>query len=173
MERKSRSRKSFDKVSTRKDTVGKASREASFKPIDTQDPIELQRSLQEDYIDELIECVMSNRDQFEGDFFIVVITKRERLMPNVFRNYFFTRHSCPTPDYDQAVYQYHSAEEVIDYLWCIPDKETCLLLKDNVMLVVQEERHLLQHVLDFSDGSLFALAQKLNNEQQFTPFLES
>lgn len=152
-------------------TVGAAASELMQQTLTTRDPIELQRSMQEDYFDELVECVSRNKSSFDGNFFIVVITKKERLMPNVIRNYFFARNSCPTPDYDQAVYRYHAQDELIEYLWCIPDKQTCLLLKENALEV--QEKDLLQHVLDFADGSLFALAKKLNSEQYHSPFLES
>jgi len=161
------------KIVTRAETVGKASVEARQKQEDTRDPIEIQRAMQEDYIDELLTCVESHISLFPHDFFVVVITKRERLMPNVFRNYFFARQSCPTPDYDQTVFWYHAQDQVINYLWCIPDKETCITFKENALHVVEEERALLQHILDFADGTLFAVAQKINKEQRFTPFLES
>jgi hypothetical protein len=93
-------------------------------------------------------------------------------MKNVFRNYFFARRSCPTPDYDQAVYSYSITDDSITYLWCIPDKETCLTLKGSALQIHDTERQLLKHVLDFSDGTLFALAKKLNGERDDSVFLE-
>ena len=145
-------------------TVGAASLEAAQKSVDTRDPIELQRSMQENYINELIECVNKHRKDYTSNFFIVVITKREKLMRNVLRNYFFPRTSCPTPDYDQAVYRYNSEVDDIEYIWCIPDRETCLTLKENALQVTAEERELLQHIMEFSDGTLYRKAKKLNKE---------
>jgi hypothetical protein len=151
-------------VTEQRKTVGAASLEAAQKSVDTRDPIELQRSMQENYINELIECVNKHRKDYTSNFFIVVITKREKLMRNVLRNYFFPRTSCPTPDYDQAVYRYNSEVDDIEYIWCIPDRETCLTLKENALQVTAEERELLQHIMEFSDGTLYRKAKKLNKE---------
>lgn len=154
-------------------TVGALSQELLQKDPDTKDPIELQRAMHEEYIDNLIECVNTNKNKLHGDFFVVVITKVEPLMKNVTRNYFFARSSCPTPDYDQAVFWYHAQTEDLEYLWCIPDKETCLTFLENKHLVVPEEQHLLQHVIDYEDGSLFRLAKKLNKEQAASSLIET
>lgn len=153
-------------------TVGELSLQAAQKPEDTRDPIELQRSMQENYIDELLSCVEANKNKLHGNFFIVVIAKRERLMRNVLRNYFFARLSCPTPDYDQTVFMYNAKDESIEYLWCIPDRETSLTLKQNALAVIPSERQLLKHVLDFSDGTLFRQAKKLNKETEDSIFLQ-
>ncbi len=160
-------------MTEQKKTVGAASLEALQKSVDTRDPIELQRSMQEAYIDELRECVDKHVSSFDGDFFVVVITKRERILTNVLRNYFFARHSCPTPDYDQTVFRFKSATESIEYLWCIPDRETCLTFLENKNSIASDEQGLLEHIIDFSDGTLFNLCQRLNNEQRFSPFLEN
>lgn len=160
------------KLITRTDTVGAASMEASQRSPETRDPIELQRAMQENYINELIACINTNKDSIGSNFYVVVITKREPLMNNVFRNYFFARRSCPTPDYDQSVYSYSITDDSIGYLWCIPDKETCLTLKGNALQIHETERQLLKHVLDFSDGTLFTLAKRLNGERDDSVFLE-
>lgn len=147
-------------------TVGALSQELLQQPFDTRDPIELQRDMQQDYIDNLIECVQKNRDHFKGDFFVVVITKKEPLLQNVLRNYFFARKSCPTPDYDQAVYKYNASGEDIEYVWCIPDRETCFVFLENKDKVIFEETQLLQTIIDFDNGVLYKLAKKFNNESE-------
>ena len=135
-------------MTERKKTIGSLARESMQQEQETRDPIELQRELQKEYIDELAACVEANQDDYDGNFFVVVITKKEPTMKNVLRNYFFARQSCPTPDYDQAVYWYHEEAGTLEYLWCIPDRETAMILKDNALRVVPEERGLLQHVLN-------------------------
>lgn len=157
---------------TRK-TVGALSQELLQKQFDTRDPIELQREMQQEYIDNLIVCVQKNREHCKGDFYVVVITKKEPLMPNVLRNYFFSRTSCPTPDYDQTVYRYKSAAEEIEYIWCIPDRETCFIFLENKDKVIFEETELLKTIIDFNDGSLYNTAKKLNNEQENSILLDS
>jgi hypothetical protein len=148
----------------KRETVGKVSSDLLQKEQTSQSPIELQRAMQEEYVDYLINCVQDHRKIFEGDFFVIVITKNEKLMPNVFRNYFFARTSCPTPEYDQTVFKYASAEEQIQYLWTIPSKDACIHLRDNALQVVPEERELLKFVLQFGDGTLYKLSKQLNGE---------
>ena len=148
----------------KKETVGKIASELLQKKPESQDPIELEREMQKDYLDNLIQCIDEHKKDFAGDFYVVVITKNEKLMPNVFRSYFFPRNTCPTPDYDQTLYKYKAAFEQLEYIWTIPSKDTCLHLKDNALQVHESERELLKFVLDFADGSLYKLCRKLNNE---------
>lgn len=152
-----------------KSTIGSLVNEIREKDQETRDPIELQRELQKNYLDELVTCVLKDRANYDGDFYVVVLTKRERLMQEVMRNYFFSRKSCPTPDYDQALYRYNAQAEEIEYIWCIPDRETCRIFKENALRIVPEEHELLQHVLDFADGTLYRLAKSLNNEEMDSP----
>jgi len=151
-------------MNKKKETVGKISLDLSQKIPESRDPIEIQREMQQDYLKELVSCVESNKNSIHGDFFIIVITKNEKLMPNVFRNYFFARNTCPTPDYDQSVFMYRRQLEEIEYIWTIPSRDACIHLKENALLVVPEERNLLDFILQFSDGSLYKLARKLNAE---------
>jgi len=147
-----------------KETVGKVALDLMQKKAESQDPIELEREMQKDYIKNLVECVDKHKKEFTDRFFIVVLTKNEKLMPNVFRSYFFPRGTCPTPDYDQTVYKYNSKDEQLEYVWTIPSRDTCHHLKDNALQVADSERDLLKFVLDFADGSLYKLCRKLNNE---------
>jgi hypothetical protein len=119
-----------------------------------------------EYCANLIECVNSNKSKYQGDFYIVVITKKERLLENVLRNYFFARNSCPTPDYDQALFKYNAHLEEISFIWVVPDKETCVMLIKNMAQVVPEERELLQFAIDFASGKLMYLAKKMNGENE-------
>lgn len=152
-------------------TIGSLAYQALQKDPDSRDPIELQRELQKKYIDELIQCTTTTKNTHNGDFYIVVITKRERLLQPVLRNYFVPRTTCPTPDYDQTLYRYSKHDDRIEYLWCIPDKETCITFKEHVLQIAPDERQLLKHILDFSDGTLFALCKKLNKEHDDSPLL--
>ena len=94
-----------------KKTVGAVSSELIMKEPESRDPIEIQREMQKDYLKELTNCAESHKSVFPGDFFLVVLTKNERLMTNVFRNYFFARNTCPTPQYDQSVFRYSRKDD--------------------------------------------------------------
>lgn len=149
-----------------RDTVGKVSSDLLQKEPDTRDPIELMRECLTDYEKNLIECIDRYKKVSPFDFYVVVLAKKERLMPNVIRNYFYPRITCPTPDYDQTVYKYYHKDDCIEFIWVIPSRDTCILLKENALQVAPNERELLRYILDFSDGSLFALAKKLNGEEE-------
>ena len=86
-------------------------------------------------------------------------------MNNVIRNYFLTRFSCPTPEWDQAVYKYDTKSDSLDFLWVVPAKDICKNLKDNALNIDPSEKELLNFVLSFEDGTLLQLSKKLNNEQ--------
>lgn len=147
----------------KRDTVGSYSYELLQKDPESRDPIELQREFhKDDYEKNILEAIDRGNKLYTAPFYIVVITKREPLMQNVFRQYFFSRQTCPRSDWDQVVYSY--SNDSLEFLWAIPDKNTCDLLKDNAMIVSQDERVLLQFVLDFSDGSLDRRAKVLNGE---------
>jgi len=146
-------------------TVGAQYLAEATKEADTRDPIALQREMQSQYVDNLMQCASNFRKTFPNhDFFVVVITKRERLMEKLFRLYYTARHSCPTPEWDQSVYHYTHKDERLEFLWTIPDKDSCDHLRDNALMVHPEERQLLKFVLDFQDGTLLQLAKKLNKE---------
>jgi hypothetical protein len=151
-----------------RDTVGKISLELSQKAPETSSPVELEKEMQQDYMKNLIETVEKATKTWAHDFYVVVTTKNEKLMPNVFRNYFHARQSCPTPEYDQSVFKYHYADEKLEYLWTVPSKDSVIHLKQNAHLVVKEEQQLRDFALAFVDGSLFMLAKKLNGEELFS-----
>jgi hypothetical protein len=117
-----------------------------------------------DFEKELYGCIDQALIKYAGNFFVVVITKKERLMPNVLRNYFFSRKSCPTPDYDQTVYQYHRLSDQLEFLWVIPARDICQEMLLEAPFVHPEEKELLTYVCDFRDGKLYQKALELNGE---------
>jgi hypothetical protein len=158
-------------MTKKRETVGKIALELMQQEAPTQDPIALERAMHAEYESSIWECVASAKKSMHGNFYVIVITKRERLLPNVFRNYFFARSTCPTPDYDQTVYLYNSKQDYLDFIWVIPSRDASHYLKNNALHVVNEERQLLQFVLDFADGTLYKLAKKLNGETLDSPLL--
>ena len=145
-------------------TVGSISNDLIVKAPDTRSPIEQMRESLTDYDKNIRECVDRGKKDIPGDFYIVVITKKEPLMPNVVRNYFGFRVSCPTPDYDQAVYHYTRQDDNIEFLWIVPTRTVCFDLIANKLLVPPEEWGLLDFVLKFESGELMTMAKKLNGE---------
>lgn len=157
----------------KKETVGKVAIDLQGKVPDTRDPIELERELHTDYEKNIYECLERGKRECLGDFFIVTITKKEPLLENVLRHYFFYRLSCPTPDYDQTVYRYTRSSDTIDFLWVIPSRETCMTLMENRSRVSPAEYGLLDYVVKFSDGTLYKRAKKLNGEVEDSVLLQT
>ena len=147
-----------------KKTIGKIAVDLMQKTPDTRSPIELEREAHKDYVSNVFECEKRGKKELHGDFFVVVLTKKERLLQNIIRNYYGYRESCPTPDYDQTVYRYDSKKGELEFLWVVPSKDTCMLMKENALLVCEKERELLTYVLDFADGTLYKRMKKLNKE---------
>ena len=147
-------------------TIGAISSELAAQQDRPISPIEQMYENLTDYENNVTDCVQKHKNVFPGDFYIVVITKKEPLMHNVLRNYFFARLSCPTPDYDQTLYKYTQQNDQLEFLWVIPSRDTCFLMLENRQQIAPAEYTLLQYVLKFHQGALFKLAQSLNNEIQ-------
>jgi hypothetical protein len=158
----------------KRDTIGKISSELLNKTVETRDPIALEREMHKDYEQNIYECIeRGKKDITTGDFFIVLETKKERLLENVIRYYFLYRKTCPTPTTAQTVYHYHRSEDRIEFLWVVPSKDTCELFKRHVLEIAPDERLLLKYVLDYYDDTLLRLAKKLNGEKDDSPLLNN
>lgn len=166
-----------------KQTIGSIASDLLSKP-DTQNlnPQEIQRAQEKEYLDNLAWCVKHARKEVDcssikghdackdrspilGDFFIAALLKKEKLLENVLRNYFVPTKACPTPTYDQTLYRYNDAKGDIEFIWVVPDRETCLTFKENVTKIVPEEQGLLQFILQFYDGTLYKKMKKFNGEE--------
>lgn len=167
-----------------KETVGKIASSLKEHGSGKVDPREIQQATEQEYLDNLtwavkhalkkVDCSSleghkecEKREALDGDFFIAALIKKEKLLDNVLRNYFIPTRACPTPHFDQTVYRYDHHKEAIEFLWVVPDQETCEIFLENKHIIVPSERALLKFVLDYYDGTLFKLAKKLNGETQF------
>lgn len=167
-------------------TVGKIAsdllvKEQNHATKEAANAIDIQRATEQEYLDNLVwavkhalkqvDCsaikgheICASRPALTGDFYIVCLLKRERLLENVLRNYFIATTVCPTPTNDQTVYRYNSAKEDIEFLWVVPDDETCKIFMANKNKIVPEEQGLLKFIMDYYDGTLLQFAKKLNGE---------
>ena len=153
-----------------KKTVGQYSYELQQKKDEKINPIDLQREIHKgNYNDDSYEnqvriAVERGEKQFEGDFFVVVLFKKERIMHNVVRQYFFPRKSCPTPEYDQVVYHYFPKEHKLEFVWVVPDKQSVTDLSLMGKDLPGEQRQLVQFAKDFSSGKLDRKCELLNKK---------
>jgi len=150
------------------DTVGEAALDLQKKADEKINPIDLQREIhkgnkQEDSFENQVRlAVERGAKEIDGDFFIVVLFKKERLLQNIIRQYFFPRKSCPTPEYDQIVYKFFKKEEKLEFIWVIPDKATVKSLPLVAEGIPPDQKELFQFVQDFRSGKLDKLCEKLN-----------
>lgn len=149
-----------------KKTVGQAAVDLTRKDPITRDPIAIEREAHKEYEKNVMMCLENSKNKYRGDFYIVVLTKKEKKLQNVIRNIYFSRGSCPTPHYDQTVYKYARENDQLQFCWVLPSKDTCELFKDNVARIDPLEYELLENVLNLYDGTLHELAQTLNGEQK-------
>lgn len=153
----------------KKKTVGAASSELLIKALEKPATHTVEEQMREqltDYEKNVIEATeIFKKAHPNKDFYVVVLSRAERLMHNVKRLVFFGRHSCPTPDYDQTVYRYSHERDDLDFIWVIPDKPACIFYMQNALHLLPEEKELARFVFDFRDGTLGKLAAKLNKEE--------
>jgi hypothetical protein len=165
-----------------KKTVGSVASELLTKHDQPLSSIDVQKAQEKEYLDNLIwaalhaqkkvECLnIEGHDQckdrvaLEGDFFVSVLLKKEKLLENVLRNYFVPTKTCPTPCYDQTVYRFDENKQELEFLWVVPDRETCLTFKENKNIIAPQEQGLLKFVLEFYDGTLYKMCKKYNGEK--------
>lgn len=154
-------------------TVGKAALDAQKNDIQT-DYIELEREIHQGknskrtYEEEVWEAVDRGRKDASivGDFFVVVLFKKERHLQNVVRQMFFYRKTCPTPEYDQTVYKYCRQADALDFVWCIPNNATVINMILKKHLLPPEQQWLVSLSEAFQSGELEELAQKMNKEDE-------
>jgi hypothetical protein len=154
-----------------RETVGKIASELMVKPVESETPFEQMSEQLSDWDKNIFECVERCKKYYAGDFYVVVITKKEKLMNNVIRNYFLGTIACPTPTWDQTVFAFNRSDESIDFLWTVPDKATCLVFSQYRTMVHPSEHQLLKFVLDFEDGTLLDIARKRNGETETPPVI--
>ena len=131
-------------------------------------PEDIQKEADASYSRNCMDCMESGKKRYKGDFFVVVLSKTEPLSPSICRSSFLHRYSCPTPNYDQIVYHYKKSDDALTELWVIPGRDKCFELKNNALQAQIEKDPLLPHVLNFADGTLDRLMQKLNGEKKFS-----
>lgn len=154
-----------------KKTVGQHSYELQKKGDDKINSIDLQREIhkgnksEDSFENQVRLAVQRGEKQFEGDFFVVVLFKKERLLKNVVRQYFFPRKTCPLPEYDQVVYRYFPKDQRLDFIWVVPDKQSTIDLALMGNELPDDQQELVKFVRDFNNGDLDQLCLRLNSKE--------
>lgn len=165
---------------TKKKTAGQqvveAAKELQYKEPELISLSELQSEmLNEDiFTQRMLTYIDQGKLAYSRDFYIEINLKNEKLFQAAGvtaapRAIPILKTQCPTPFYDQSVWKYHYKAEKLEFLWTVPDKETCNYYRRFALQVVPEERELLRYVLSYYDGSLLQRAKDLNGETKSTP----
>lgn len=139
-------------------------KDEKINPVDLQKSIHKGNEGSDSFESQIFECIERGIKAFGQDFFVVVVFKKERLLQNVVRQYFIPRLSCPTPEYDQVVYKYHYKPHDLEFIWVVPDQETCMNIPlfDNFLPAEQQE--LIKFARRFKSGDLDKKCAALNGE---------
>jgi len=154
--------------------LGEIATDLSQKAPETLSPIEQMWVNLKKYEENVLLALQRGKKDFPyQDFYVHVEVKKEPLLKNVIRHYFFSRLTCPTPFFDQIVYKYMVKDDRLEFLWVMPAKDIAENLRDNALLVPKEEKELLDFVLDYYDGTLLMVCKKLNGEKEHTVLLDN
>lgn len=133
-------------------------------------PIEMQREMfkgkneDDSFESHIIRTYERGKKLYQEEFYIVVLLKKERLLKNIVRKYFFHRKSCPTPEYDQIVYRCEPKNDRIEFLWVVPDKHHCEGLPWFEDSIDPDQQELIQFIKQFNAGELDKKCALLNKE---------
>lgn len=153
-----------------REPVGKIATDLQQRPDERVNPIELQEAVHkgnttdDSWESQIAQAVARGKKDFSGEFYVVVLFKKERLLHNVVRQYFLSRKSCPSPEYDQTVYKYHPASDELEYLWTVPDKQSVEALVAHRHEIHPDQQHLADFAYRFKYGLLDRECLKLNKE---------
>jgi len=125
-----------------------------------------------DFDEQINECVANGKKHFDGDFYIEVLIKKERLISDAYMNIFAARRTCPSPFHDQIVYKYVKNGDEIQFLWCVPDRTVCDYYKNIVLIVPEDEKDIYEHIVKYYDGTYAKLAFTENNKDQKNIIIE-
>ena len=156
-----------------KKTVGSHALDLQRKTAEKINSIDLQREIhkgtnsRKSFEEEVWECVQRGLDdpKITGNFYVVVLFKKERLLQNVVRQYFFYRESLPTPEYDQTVYHIRSKDQKIKFIWTLPDVATCEWLPMRKNELPNDQHKLVYMIEAFHSGTLYREAHLTINEK--------
>ncbi len=137
-----------------------------INPIEMQEAIHKGNKSEDSWENQIDLCLKRGMEFYpQGkDFFLVVLFKKERMLTNIVRQQFFYRLSCPTPSWDQVVYKYHRKECRLEFIWVVPDKESCMNLPNFIDELPDEQKALINYAKAFNHGALDEQCALLNGE---------
>lgn len=135
--------------------VGKAAYSIATQSPDPINVWDLQKEMGKRLAKDLEETVERHKDVV-SPYFIKLILRKQRTLPTNHIHYqvvapYFAK---PFPEYDTTLFKMDNKNGELQYLWTIPDQETCEYMLANQKDLSAEEQQLLSFVQRFSDGTL-------------------
>lgn len=124
---------------------------------ETQEVGETSLEMNKTFEENLMDCIIKyQKERLEPNnpFYAVVLHKKERLMCNVVRRYFFCRESEPTPDYDQIVFHVEPKTMQVNFKWVIPDITTYTDMVLNGASYPKDKQHLVHFCKAMAENRL-------------------
>jgi len=140
---------------TKKKTVGEEAIERLSKADTKQGIVDTQREADKEYFPEIEKCI-ENHKHLDTPYYIVVHHKKERLLENVLRRYFFARQTLPTPQWDQTVWRYNPKTSELRFVWTLPDENTAKWMASNPQELSEHHRELVEFIMSFLSGTLYS-----------------
>lgn len=108
-----------------------------------------------DYMDEIVKCAEDGlkNGNYTGDFYVVVMRKRERHMVNVCRCLYYHRQTRPSPMWDLDCWRVTQSGDLF-YCWSLPDMQTGHDIMENPNHFKQDCPELVQFVWMFVNDML-------------------
>ena len=125
---------------------------------------EIRKKALDDYEKKVRATIDTGLKRRDGDFFIDVEVKQERLMKNFIISKITDRDSCGTPHYGQNMYKYHRSSDTLEFLWAVPQRDWCIYAHQYPLEVPEYFHDLRTEVLDFYDDTFLRRCKKLNKE---------
>lgn len=163
------------KKKQKKPTLGEASLKLQKETAGEKGPdaIELEREVNKgtnskrSYEEEIYTAIKRGlaSEKIVNDFFIEVLFVKHRLLVNTLVRKFCFHQNCPSANYDQTLYKYHRKVGRIEYLWTVPDVDSCHNLPMLRHSLPKDHSELLSFIEDFTSGELDKRADRLNNQE--------
>lgn len=145
-------------------TVGKRYVDLKAKVQDQATIPEFIQAIGNDFMPKLLAMVEKDKQKADNDFFIEACISMHPLMPDVPQFFMISRHTCPTPFPDQAVFHYKKKQDELEFLWMVPSLDQCEYYIHNWNKLRPDEYEAAKDVLAYRDGTLLLRAKKLNGE---------
>ncbi len=142
-------------------TVGALNQQAVTN-INQSDTWETTQEREKEIMKNMAQFVATKKDEIKGDFFVMLLSKKEKFLEQVIRDRLFALRACPTPNYGQSIWKYHFADDRLEFIWTVPPKEVVMFLKRYPIEMNDMCGDLIKNIFDFIDGTLDKRTVELN-----------